>query len=477
MEMSDEYTTGSYRIELLKADNWMPWKRRMLAVFRDLGLDKYIEKDAKAPESADVTKPTTEELEAQKKWADGDSKARTRIELSIGNAEMIHISGAITARQMWDQLCMVKESKGRLGVLATRHALYRATAEEGFDMIEHISKLRKLQEELHIMNNLVSDEDFVMILITSLPESWDNYTSSYLGSSGNKPDLKSHELVAILIEEDRRRKGRTGESQGYTLQARGTGKGNFKGASKYNSSETECYNCHKKGHMAKDCWAKGGGQEGQGPKGRKGPNRAGRAHQAREDTLNDVSYMASHNNSHQISQYDWVLDSATTSHICTIRDAFTDYTSLKNSTIQGLGSDPVTAHGRGTILVDFAVNGETIRHQLRDVLHVPGAPNCLLSVPRIDEAQGHVEFSNGECTLKDKKGNTIGKGSLFDRLYILKARAQLTSQEKANYASPEKLSWDQWHRIFGHIAISSLEQLDRDKMVDGMAVDHASIPS
>ena len=154
------------------------------------------------------------------------------------------------------------------------------------------------------MNNLVSDEDFVMILITSLPESWDNYTSSYLGSSGNKPDLKSHELIAILLEEDRRRKGRTGESPSYSLQARGTGKGNFKGASKFNSSETECYNCHKKGHMAKDCWAKGGGREGQGPKGRKGPNRAGRAHQAREDTLNGVSYMAITDNSRQISKYD-----------------------------------------------------------------------------------------------------------------------------------------------------------------------------
>ena len=84
----------------------------MLAVFRDLGLDKYIKKDAKSPESADVNKPTTEELDTQKKWADGDSKAHTWIELSIGNAKMIHISGMITARQMWDQLCMVKESKG-----------------------------------------------------------------------------------------------------------------------------------------------------------------------------------------------------------------------------------------------------------------------------------------------------------------------------------------------------------------------------
>ena len=202
--MSDEYSTGGgYQYELLKADNWMPWKRRMLVVFRDLGLEKYIVKDAKAPESADPAKITPEEIEAKKKWQDGDGKARTRIKLLIGNAEMIHISGANTASQMWEQLCMVKESKGRLGVLATRHALYRAMAEEGFDMVEHVSKLRKLQEELHIMSNLVLDKDFVMILITSLLESWDNYTSLYLGSSGNKPELKSHELIAILLEEDR----------------------------------------------------------------------------------------------------------------------------------------------------------------------------------------------------------------------------------------------------------------------------------
>ena len=108
----------------------------------------------------------------------------------------------------------------------------------------------------------------------------DNYTSSYLGSSRNKLELKSHELIAILLEEDRRWKGRTGETGGYTLQARGTGKENYKSASKNNNSDTECYNCHKKGHMAKDCWAKGGEREGQGLKGQKGPNRAGHAHQA-----------------------------------------------------------------------------------------------------------------------------------------------------------------------------------------------------
>ena len=112
---------------------------------------------------------------------------------------MIHISGATTAKQMWDQLVMVKESKGRLGILATRYALYCANAEEGFNMVDHISKLRQLQDELHTLGSLVSDKDFVMILITSVLESWDNYTTSYLGSSRNKAEFKSHNLIAILI--------------------------------------------------------------------------------------------------------------------------------------------------------------------------------------------------------------------------------------------------------------------------------------
>ncbi|KAF8219238.1 hypothetical protein L208DRAFT_1553561, partial [Tricholoma matsutake] len=79
----------------------------MLAMLWDLGLEKYIAKDAKTPELADKANLTTAELEEQKKWRDGDAKARTHIELVISDAEMIHISGADSAREMWDQLALV----------------------------------------------------------------------------------------------------------------------------------------------------------------------------------------------------------------------------------------------------------------------------------------------------------------------------------------------------------------------------------
>jgi len=92
----------------------------MQAVLCDLGLEKYIAKDGKAPESPDPPKLTTE---VTRKWVDGNTKEQRQIELAISNAEIIHISGAMAVWEMWDQVTMVKESKEKLGGLTTCHAL------------------------------------------------------------------------------------------------------------------------------------------------------------------------------------------------------------------------------------------------------------------------------------------------------------------------------------------------------------------
>lgn len=244
-------------------------------------------------------------------------------------------------------------------------------------------------------------------------------------------------------------------------------------------SEKECYNCHKKGHISTECWAKGGGKEGQGPRRRGKPSRGNRAHQAKETDaisgLNEFSYMGY--STKEISKYDWLLDSGTTSHICTARDAFTEYYPLTNSTILGIGPGSAKAQGRGTVIVHMSVNGTIKRHQLRDVLHVPEAPNCLLSVSRLDDPKGHMEFKDGLCILKDKNNRVMGIGHKLQRLYLLDARAQLLGQERTNYASANKLSWDQWHRRCGHISMTSLQRLITENMVDGLDVNQSSIPS
>ena len=63
--------------------------------------------------------------------------------------------------------------------------------------------------------------------------------------------------------------------------------------------------------------------------------------------------------------------------------------------------------GRGTIRIKFDFDGKQFIHQLRDTLYVPNVPNCLLSLSRIDDGGGSVDFKDGICWIKDK-----GKRSL-----------------------------------------------------------------
>ena len=64
----------------------------------------------------------------------------------------------------------------------------------------------------------------------------------------------------------------------------------------------------------------------------------------------------------QPNKYDWYFNTAMTSHICNEHDAFLDYYPLKNSAINGIGPNLAIADGRGTIIVNFSVEGKIIPH-------------------------------------------------------------------------------------------------------------------
>ena len=180
-------------------------------------------------------------------------------------------------------------------------------------------------------------------------------------------------------------------------------------------------------------------------------------------------------NIHNFSKYDWVLDSATTSHICTTRDAFIDYEPLK-SEVDGVGGSAMT-QGRGTVAVNFKFDGQSIKHILRNVLHVPKAPNCLLSIPRLAIGGGRVEFNGNGCQLYDKTNRVIGKGKLMNMLYLLDAHAELPNWESTQYAPIRAHSWDQWHRLYGHISVNAIKNLKSNEMVNGLNIDESTIPS
>ena len=84
----------------------------------DQDLEKFIDKDAAPLKPSILGEETKEEAEATSKWKQGDAKTCTRIELAVGDSKIIHLSGAMMAKERWKQLLTIKKARGCLGVLA-----------------------------------------------------------------------------------------------------------------------------------------------------------------------------------------------------------------------------------------------------------------------------------------------------------------------------------------------------------------------
>jgi hypothetical protein len=72
-----------------------------------------------------------------------------------------------------------------------------------------------------------------------------------------------------------------------------------------------------------------------------------------------------------ILYYDWLADSATTSHVTNQRNAFITYQPLEATTVASVGNVKTKAEGRGTIELISHHNSHKYILTLDDVLYIP----------------------------------------------------------------------------------------------------------
>ena len=127
----------------------------------------------------------------------------------------------------------------------------------------------------------------------------------------------------------------------------------------------------------------------------------------------------------------WLADSATSSHICNQKKAFTSFTPIQKYII-GIGDTEVKCEGKGTVYIKSQKANVTMC--LENILYVPTAPNNLFSLSRLDDAGRHTKFGNGAAELFDKHNNLLAKRIKVQRMYLLDAIFDTTS-EKVNIST------------------------------------------
>jgi hypothetical protein len=115
------------------------------------------------------------------------------------------------------------------------------------------------------MGKSVTDEDYTNMLLALLPTSYNGAVLSISVSMCLGSKALTAEIFEQLILDEaewQQVKDRYAENRD-EAQAVDSGKQKGKDKSK-DKKKVKCYNCYKTRHYKSECWAKGGGKEGQG---------------------------------------------------------------------------------------------------------------------------------------------------------------------------------------------------------------------
>ena len=153
-----------------------------------------------------------------------------------------------------------------------RHKLQAKKCLELGDVRTHLNKLQVMREDLASMGGSILDGDFTSIILGSIPPSYDMYIATITATSSlmDKTLSPTNLIDAIRDEADRRTiknsKSKKEEPDVAFVASQSSDKGKKGGEKSKKAKKGRCFNCKKVGHFVKDCYAKGGGAEGQGPK-------------------------------------------------------------------------------------------------------------------------------------------------------------------------------------------------------------------
>lgn len=451
-----EITSLFHGIEKLDDNNWSLWKGHMHDNLDLCDLWDIVTGDEPRPRDSD-----TEELQF---WNRREKIARIIVKNSLGIKDYSQVRHTRNVTEIWNTLTYLHQSTGAQGKADLIWKFWATRCEEGASVRLHVGEIRSLHLELAELGIVIERYLLAIVLCKSLPPSYDNFVSTIFASMTDLENADPDYIARKIFEEDMRRSERSEDANLAT--------------------QIKCQNCNKKGHLKSDCYSKGGGKEGQGPRQiarRKKEEADSKVKQVQlaEDNAFHVSHMASAEKSQdencslstpKWSHDTWIADSGASSHIANRREMFTEYTPT-NGILNVAGGLTASIEGTGVVIMQRIVDTKPSVFRLLDVLYVPTNKQCLVSCSKLDKAGGKLIYGNKSCQFYNKNGNLIVDGNLDGNLYKINAKAVLCKNDIANSASASGSSWNEAHRKLGHISLTSLKHILNKKLVEGIKID------
>jgi hypothetical protein len=300
--------------------------------------------------------------------------------------------------------------------------------------------------------------------------------------------MKADDLISFITEEAQHRlindeRTKLAET---ALAAHAKKGGKQKGGKgkdpKKEKSDTQCGNCQNKGHTKDDCWAKGGGKEGRGPKQkRKDKDKSKTAIVAVNEEDNEMfafsctsEYGMLANNLNILkSCLGTCIDSGASQVYCPDQSQFTNYKTIDRKITTADGRS-IKAIGMGDLHLDLQNGSKHTQTTFKNTIHTPDMAFTLISISRLDKANYKVTFNHGMCTITDPKGRTIATIPHSEGLYRI-IPSKTSTGDHAN-AVTSKMDINEAHRKLGHILSAAIKHAVSEGYITGIELDNDSKP-
>ena len=471
-QQKDETSFG----ERLTADNYQSWKFRCMMALKGKDLWEITNGeeifDAEAPE------------DLRRRWKKRDSQAHSLVCLGVSDPLQIYVRTTKNAKEAWDSLSGHFEEKSLSKMIYYRRKMYESKLKTGESMIDHINKLQSIRESMEALDDPVSDRDFVMILMSSLPAEY-NYLITALETIKEGTLTPNYLRDRLIAEYDRRNAERTKKLED-ALYVKSHGNGNRgnrgnhnegSGAGKKNLNKFKCHHCKEKGHFSKNCPKKNKSKDEE-----KEESSYCHGDVVEEITGNldafcfepEFALTAGGDNEYEDND-NWWIDSACSRHMSGNESDFTEIRELKKPVSVNLADKScVPAAGVGNVnLVLIDENGDNVPVVVPDVLYVPKLKKKLLSVPTLDDRGAEISFKRGVCTMSTN-GRKFVFGQKEGKLYKV-LTGSISSCNFTSASTKSLSSLNLWHLRLGHLNNQDVKKLSY--MVKGLIVNKKDVPT
>ncbi len=256
--------------------------------------------------------PPEREAEKLAKFVARRDRALAIVVLSVNPTLLYLLGDPEDLIAVWKKLSDQFQNKSWANKLELRRRLYSLRLKEGDPVQEHIWQITEIFEELAVIGDPLKEEDRVVYLLASLPESFSMLVTA-LESNADVPQMEV--VIECLLHEERNQKDREDDRSHSKAMATAV----------HPRRSVKWYHCGKVGHIKPKCPLLVNDKktfhrrkEGQ----HKANKASGKPKSSRNSDSENEALMISHAFRASSSMGNWIIDSGATCHMCCSEQSF-----------------------------------------------------------------------------------------------------------------------------------------------------------